>query len=88
MATHKSAAKRARQNDKRRERNKAVVSNLRSKIRAVVESAGSKPAEELKTALAEAVRTITQARSKGVLHRKNAARKVSRLTKLVQKSAK
>jgi small subunit ribosomal protein S20 len=88
MATHKSAAKRARQNDKRRERNKAVVSNLRAKIRDVREGVGAKTVDEMKAALEEAVRTITQARSKGVLHRKNAARKVSRLTKLVQKTTK
>lgn len=88
MATHKSAEKRARQNDKRRERNKSVVSNLRAKIRTVREGAGAKTAEELKAALEEAVRTISQARSKGVLHKKNAARKVSRLTKLVQKTTK
>lgn len=81
MANHKSAAKRARQNDKRRLRNKAATSVVKTKVREVLAAIGTKPAEEVKATLEDAVRAISKAGSSGILHKKNAARKISRLTR-------
>ena len=85
MANHKSALKRAQQNEIRRIRNKAVktrVKNVSKSVRlAVGENAQEKSAEQLNVATA----TIDNAAKKGVLHRKTASRKISRLTKLVNK---
>lgn len=83
MANHKSAIKRARQNEVRRLRNRAVktrVKNVVKQVQTVVaDSASDNAVGELNTAKA----TIAKAAKKGVLHRKTAARKISRLSKLV-----
>ena len=68
MAHHKSALKRIKQNKKRYERNKHVRTTLRTFI---------------KESLAAAIPVIDSAASKGVIHRSNASRNISRLTKLV-----
>lgn len=81
MANHKSAAKRARQNDKRRLRNQAASSVVKTKVRGLLAAIGTKPAEEVKATLEDAVRAINKAGSAGILHKKNAARKISRLTR-------
>ncbi len=78
-----SAIKRARQSEKRNERNK----NERSKIKGVMKSveAAVKSGEKDAAAgvLLRAVKTISSARSKGIIHKNNAARKISKLTKKV-----
>ena len=83
MANHKSAEKRARQNLKRRMRNKSVKTRIKHLTKAVCLAADEKSKEaavaELKTAQSE----IAKAAKKGVIHRRTAARKVSRLSKLV-----
>jgi small subunit ribosomal protein S20 len=83
LANHKSAEKRARQNLKRRIRNKSVKTRIKH-ITKVVRTATSEkskeaPVVELKTAQSE----INKAAKKGVIHRRTAARKISRLSKLV-----
>ena len=83
MANHESAEKRARQNIRRRERNKSVRTRVKHLTKAVQSAAAetSKKAAvaELKTAQSE----IAKAAKKGVIHRRTAARKISRLSKLV-----
>jgi small subunit ribosomal protein S20 len=88
MANHKSAEKRARQNEKRRLRNRTRNTTVKNKIRTVLESIGTKSADEVKAALEEAVKVIDKARSAGVLHRNNASRKISRLTRRAQAASK
>lgn len=83
MATHKSALKRIRQNEKRRRRNVHIRSLVKSRIRKVREAMESRDMNAAKGALSAAVREINKARSKGVLHRNTASRKVSRLTRAV-----
>lgn len=83
MANHPSALKRHRQSVKRAARNQAIRSNVRSsvkKVRALVE-AGDK--EAAKKAVVQVQRTLDKAVSKGVLHRKNASRRVARLARHV-----
>lgn len=79
MPNHKSAEKRARQNEKRRQRNRGNRGKLRTgvkKLRAALEG-GDKGAQAL---LPETVSLIDKAVQKGVLHRNAAARHKSRLT--------
>ena len=83
MANHKSAEKRARQNDKRRVRNKAVktrIKHLTKEVR-LVSSQTSK--EEALAKLKAVQSTVDKALKKGVIHKKTAARKISRLSRLV-----
>ena len=83
MATHKSAEKRDRQNKKHRARNVAAKSALKTKIKSVIEKVDSKNKEKFINALKTAIPALNKAASKGLIHKKNAARKVSRLTKKV-----
>ena len=83
MANHKSALKRARQNEIRRLRNKSNKTKVKGLIKdvrlAVDENAAESAAEKLNTVKS----AIDKAAKKGVIHKRTAARKVSSLTKLV-----
>ena len=83
MAHHKSALKRIKQNEKKYLRNKHIRSTLRTFIKRVREAVESKDQTQAKEALQAAIPVIDKAASKGVIHRSNASRNVSRLTKLV-----
>lgn len=83
MATHKSAEKRMRQNEKRRMRNASVKTHVKTRIKEVLKAVEEKDQEGSRTALYSATKAIDRAASRGVLHRNNAARKISRLTKKV-----
>ena len=83
MANHKSAEKRARQNLKRRMRNKAVRTRVKHMTKEVRSAAGEKSKEEATVELKTAQSEIAKAAKKGVIHRRTAARKISRLSKLV-----
>jgi len=81
MANIKSQIKRNRQNEGRRMRNKSVNSNLKTTVKKVeTAAAAGEPTDQL---LREAQAKIDTAVSKGVLHKKAAARKKSRLAKRV-----
>ena len=89
MANHKSALKRNRQSLERRARNRANKTRLKTAIKAVDTAIASEQAvDTVQQALVAAVPIIQQAAVKGTLHKKNAARKVSRLTKRVNKFVK
>ncbi len=83
MAHHKSALKRIKQNEKRNERNRHVRSTLRTFIKRVREAVAAKDATLARESLVAAIPYIDAAASKGVIHRSNASRNVSRLNKLV-----
>ena len=83
MATHKSAIKRNRQNEQRKLRNKSVKSFLRTNIKQVTSAVDAKDAAKARESLDKAVPVIDKAASKGVIHKRNAARKISRLTRAV-----
>ncbi len=80
MATHRSAEKRDRQNKKRKARNTAVKSQTKTEIKKVLAAVEGKDAESSEKALKSAIKVIKKAASKGVYHKNNASRKVSRLT--------
>jgi small subunit ribosomal protein S20 len=83
LATHKSAEKRSRQNEKRRLRNTSVKSNIKTHVKFVIAAAETKDKKGSETALAAAIPAIAKAASKGVFHKKTASRKISKLTKKV-----
>jgi small subunit ribosomal protein S20 len=77
VANTKSAIKRMRQNERRRLRNRAV----RSKVRTAVKLARAAQGPEQAASLQDAIRTLDKAVSKGVVHRNTAARKKSALAR-------
>jgi len=80
LANHKSAAKRAKQNEIRRIRNKSTRSAMNTAVKKVVlakETGADNTAELLNAAKS----VIAKAAKKGVLHKNTAARKTSRLAK-------
>ncbi len=88
MAHHKDAVKRDRQNTKRNAYNRHYRSKMRStvrKLREVLETGNATAAAE---ALPNAVSVIQTLASKGVIHKKQAARRVSRLAKAINAAAK
>jgi small subunit ribosomal protein S20 len=87
MAQHKSAEKRHRQSLKRRARNRHYRAGVRNAVRGARAAAESK-APEAATAVHDAERLLRKAASKGVMHRKTVSRTVSRLAKLLNRTAK
>ncbi|MGD9949352.1 MAG: 30S ribosomal protein S20 [Desulfobulbus sp.] len=85
MANHKSAEKRDRQAKIRRLRNRMNKSAMKTAIRQVEDALVAGSEEQAKTALQAAIPVIYRTATKGSIHQKNAARKVSRLTKRVNK---
>ena len=83
MANHKSAEKRSRQNEKRRMRNKAVKTKIKHLTKDVRLSASAGSPEAALTRLNAAKSSIDKAAKKRIIHRKTAARKISRLSKLI-----
>ena len=78
MANTSSAIKRAKQSERRRQRNRAARSTIRSSIKAArVALAGKSP--DARSAVQEAARVLDRAVSRGVVHRNTAARKKSAL---------
>lgn len=86
MPNIKSQKDRVIQAEKEAAHNKAIKSNLKTVVKkanaAIVAGAADKDA-----ALKAAVKAIDSAKSKGVLHKNTAARKVSRLAKRANKAA-
>lgn len=80
MANHKSAVKRHKQSEKRNDRNRAAKAKTRTLTKAAVAS-GSK------TDISAAESAIAKIAAKGIIHKKNAARKISRMKAKIAKSA-
>lgn len=85
VKTSKSVLKRQRQAPVRRKRNRAVITALKTFVKKVRTSAEAKKPEEAKSALSRAISALDKAASKGIIHRNTAARRISRLTRLVHK---
>jgi small subunit ribosomal protein S20 len=87
VANHKSAKKRARQDLKRRARNRQVKSQVRGAVkncRVLIEGDDSAKAVD---ALRTAERVLRRAADKGVIPRKQASRRISRLSKANNRQA-
>ncbi len=87
MPVTKSAKKRMRQTVTRTARNRRVKSTVKTAMRRFEEAIQGGDLELARTRLIAAVRRIDQAAARGVLHKNNAARKKSRLTRLLNQSA-
>lgn len=83
MANHKSALKRARQNEVRRIRNKSTKTRIKNIVKDVRLAVSDKSKESALTKLDTAKSVIDKAAKKGVIHKKTASRKISRLSKNV-----
>ena len=87
MANHKSAVKRARQNEIRRLRNKGTKTRIKSIVKDVRSTVGEAPGEKMKVKLNTAQSVIDKASKKGVIHKRTASRKISRLAKLTNSAS-
>ena len=87
MATHKSAVKRHAQSLKRKAANKGNTTRLRSQIKKLRDSVGTKDLAEAGRLLPETLAMIDRSIQKGIVHENTAARYKSRLTLLVNKLA-
>ena len=84
MANHKSAIKRIRTNERKRQRNRIWRSRTRTemkKARVALEN----NTDNAREATLDAIRFLDKAASKGILHPNNAARRKSRLMKKLAK---
>ena len=83
MANHKSALKRARQNEQRCLRNKMTKTKVKNIVKDVRLAGGKESNETVLNKLNQAQSIIDKAAKKGVIHKKTASRKISRLAGLV-----
>ncbi len=87
MANHKSAAKAHTSSLKNRDRNQSILSRIKTFIKKFEESLLKKDPEATKIAAIKAESELMRGVSKGVLNKKAASRKVSRLVKKTKISA-
>jgi small subunit ribosomal protein S20 len=69
------------QGEKRRVRNRHVKSTVKTTIKSYLKTVEEKNPELAKESLQHTITTINKAASKGVIHKRNASRKISRLTR-------
>jgi len=86
LANTKSALKRARQSEKRRLRNRVYRSAARTYVRKVRRLIEAGELEDARAAIVSAVKALDKAAQKGAIHKNNAARRKSRLFKLLNQA--
>jgi small subunit ribosomal protein S20 len=87
LANIKSAKKRILVIQTKTERNKAAKSKVKTFVKKVYAAIEANDKAAADTALKEAISEISKAASKGIYHKSTASRKISRLTKAVNKIA-
>lgn len=85
MAHHKDAIKRIRTSQEARARNRAGKSRMRTQLRDIREKIAAGDATAATASLPATMAELQQLARKGVIHRKNAARRISRLAKAIKK---
>ena len=88
MANTRSAIKRVRSNQRKRVYNKVARTSVRTHLRAAREALVSTDAATANKAAMQAVSTLDKAANKGVIHKRNAARRKSRLMKKLAATSK
>ena len=83
MANIKSQIKRNKQNEKRGERNKTVRTALKTSTKKIRTAVDTGDAEEAQARQRETARSLDKAVAKGIVHKRTAARRKSRLAKAV-----
>ena len=86
MANHKSAWKRKRQNDKKRAHNRGLKSTMRTQIKKARAEIEAGNADYTKGEVQAAIQALANAGRRGLMHKKTASRRISRLTKAANKS--
>ncbi|MDL2216419.1 30S ribosomal protein S20 [Desulfovibrio sp. OttesenSCG-928-M14] len=84
MANHKSAIKRHKQSLKKAARNRANRTRVKNAVKAVRLAVREKDTEKAAAAFVEATSILDKAAGKGAIHKRNAARKISRLAKALK----
>ena len=87
LANHKSALKRAKQNEVKRVENKSYKTRVKKAVKEVRTAVANHSEPEARESLKKAVSIIQKTASKGVIHKNQASRKVSRLEHQVNKLA-
>jgi small subunit ribosomal protein S20 len=87
LANHQSALKRARQNETRRIRNKSRRTRVRSAVKELRTALEEKQVEKALQKFPSVVSIIQKTASSRTIHKKNAARKISRLARNLNKAA-
>ncbi len=88
MANIKSQIKRNKQNEKARQRNKAVKSELKTSVRKFREAADAGNADEAVAAMRAACAKLDKAASKGVIHKNQAANRKSAIAQRAEQLTK
>ena len=86
MPNSKSAAKRLRQNEKRRLANKSIKSSIKTQIKRVMQALEAGNIDEAEAQYRIAAKRLDQAGAKKVLHPNTASRKKSRIQQAIKKA--
>ena len=86
MANIKSQKKRNRQNERRRERNKAVRTELKSRVK-VANAAAADGTDDASELVQTAQKRLNKAAASGIIHKNQAARRTSRMMKRAHSAA-
>lgn len=86
MAIHKSALKRARQNVKRRLRNRTLKSLYKTEIKKFKALVAEKKLEDAQKLLPSIHKIIDKTQTKGVIHKNKASRKKSGIALILNKA--
>ena len=81
MANHKSALKRHRQSLTRRIRNRSVKSKMKTTVKGLLKSIEAGDKESVAKNLSQTAAVIAKTATKGLITKKTASRKISRLAK-------
>lgn len=85
MKKNKSAIKKAKQSEDKRIRNAHVKSTMKTQIKKAITAIAANDKEQVGELFKNAVASINKTASKNVIHKNNAARKISRLSKKAHK---
>jgi small subunit ribosomal protein S20 len=85
LKKNKSAIKKAKQSEEKRVRNAHVKSTMKTQIKKTLVAIEASDKDNTGNLLKSAIASINKAASKNVIHKNNAARKVSRLSKKAHK---
>jgi len=83
LANHKSAIKRAKQSEARRQRNRARKTRMKNVVKSLETAIQSKAVDAAVEGLKEAISIIDKTAAHGVIHKNKASRKISQLTRKV-----
>jgi small subunit ribosomal protein S20 len=88
LANIKSAMKRARQNEKRRDHNRVYLSSARTYVKRARRLIDNGEMEDAQVAVANAIKALDRAAQQGIIHKNNAARRKSRLVRSLNEAQK